>query len=116
MKLKRSQQKRITKEAQIMRHMRLSKGLSLNDAAKKINISGSAIAHIEQGRMDLSQKRIESLVEVYGYSMGDYLEYLDGKDVPVNHRDECIQLLGQIDEIKLRAVHSVLMSFVSTTK
>ena len=116
MKLKRSQQKRITKEAQIIRHMRISKELSLSEAASKVNISGSAIAHIEQGRMDLSRKRIETLVEAYGYTLNDYLEFLDGKEVPVNHRDECIHLLGQIDDIKLRAVHAVLTSFISQGK
>jgi len=114
MKLKRSQEKRITQEARILRHMRYSKKISLNQAGRLVHISSSAIAHIEQGRMDLSKARIRTLVEAYGYTMGDYLEYFDGKELPINHRDECIRLLSNIDDVKLRAVYAVLMSFVQT--
>ncbi|MGE0527881.1 MAG: helix-turn-helix domain-containing protein [Bdellovibrionales bacterium] len=42
--------------------MRVSKQLSLNQAGKLVNISGSAIAHIEQGRMDISRARLETRI------------------------------------------------------
>ena len=113
---KRSQQKRITLASKILRYMRHSRKLSVNDAGKMVKISGSAIAHIEHGRMDISQCRIETLVKAYGYSMDDFLEFADGKELPVNHRDECISLLDQIDDVKLRAVYAVLTSFVTPTK
>ena len=57
MKLIRSQQKIITRDAQILRHMRISKKVSLNQAGRLVRISGSAIAHIEQGRMTESGKQ-----------------------------------------------------------
>ncbi len=73
----RSEQKRITLKAKILRHMRHSSAMSLNDAGRECGISGSAIAHIEQGRMDVSLRRIETLVEVYGYTMDQFYEYME---------------------------------------
>ncbi len=109
---KRSQQKIITIESKILRYMRHSKNLSVNDAGTLVGISGSAIAHIEHGRMDISRARVETLVKVYGYTMDDFLEFAEGKEIPINHRDECISILSEIDEVKLRAVYSMLSSFL----
>ena len=61
----RSSQKRITKEVIILRHMRLSKKLSLNKAGRLMGITGSAIAHMEHGRMEVSRARIEAMVTAY---------------------------------------------------
>ncbi len=110
--MKRSQQKRITKEATILRYMRISKKLSLNDAGRLLHISGSAIAHIEGGRMDVSKARIETMVGAYGYTVDDYLDYLDGKELPINMRDECHAILKQLDETRLQAVYGILVNFL----
>jgi transcriptional regulator with XRE-family HTH domain len=48
-KLKTYQEKRITREVEVLRYLRLAKKLSLNGAGAAVGISGSAIAHIEQG-------------------------------------------------------------------
>lgn len=108
----RSSQKRITKEAIILRYMRLSKNLSLNQAAKLLGITGSAIAHMEHGRMDLSRLRIQTMILAYGYTTDEYLEFFDGRAVPINLRDECIQIVRQLDQVKLQAVYAVLVNFM----
>jgi len=112
MKLKRSQQKIITRDARILRHMRISKGMSLNQAGRLVRISGSAIAHIEQGRMDISRARLETLVQAYGYTMADYLEFQDGKEVPRNLRDECLMLLRRCDESKVQVLYPVISNLI----
>jgi transcriptional regulator with XRE-family HTH domain len=104
----RSQQKRITKEAQILRHLRIQAGLSLNQAGRKCAITGSAIAHIEQGRMDISRARIEAMVDGYGCTMEEFYEYMDGKPVPMNLRDECQIILRTLDPSKLTLAHGLL--------
>ena len=106
--MERSQQKRITKEAQILRYMRLTRDISLNQAGKRMGSSGSAIAHIEHGRMDLSRKRIETMIEAYEFTRSEYLEFFDGREVPRNLRDECILLLRQCDETKIQMLHPVI--------
>jgi transcriptional regulator with XRE-family HTH domain len=112
MKPKRSNQKKITKEALVLRHMRISKKISLNQAGRLVGISGSAITHMEQGRMDLSRLRIQTLVQAYGYTLDDYLELLERKELPLNRRDECLSIIRQLDETKLLAVHAVLMTML----
>lgn len=110
MKLKRSQEKRITIDAMILRHMRISTGLSLNQAGAKVKVTGSAIAHMEQGRMDISKARIATLVRAYGYKMSDFLEFHDGKEVPKNLRDESILLLRLCDEAKVKMLHPIIQN------
>ncbi|MGE3758178.1 MAG: helix-turn-helix domain-containing protein [Pseudobdellovibrionaceae bacterium] len=112
MKLKRSQQKLITRDAQILRHLRLSKKLSLNKAGRSVGISGSAIAHIEQGRMDISSARLETLVKAYGYTLNDYMEFADGRELPRNLRDECLLLLKKCDESKIKVLHPVISNLI----
>jgi transcriptional regulator with XRE-family HTH domain len=108
----RSSQKRITKEAIVLRYMRLSKKLSLNKAGRLIGITGSAIAHIEGGRMEVSQARIETMVRAFGYTQDEYLEIFDGRDLPLNLRDECTGIIKQLDDVKLQAVYAVLVNFM----
>lgn len=114
MKPKRSQQKRVTREAQVVRYLRQSKGLSLTQAGALVSISGSAIAHIEQGRMDLSLARARTLVETYGYTWGEFMEYVDGRDLPLNYRDECLRLLNDFDSKNLQTIYQVLVGFTSS--
>lgn len=111
--MKRSQQKRITQLAKIVRFMRMSRGISQKRAAERCDLSEQAIGHYENGRMDISPKRLDQFLKVYNYSQEELEEYLEGKPIPINVKDDCISLLNQIDETKLRAVHAVLMSFSS---
>jgi transcriptional regulator with XRE-family HTH domain len=110
--MKRSQQKRITGDAKLIRHMRQSRGLSLKGAGRLIGISGSAIAHMEQGRFDISSARLRTLVQAYGYTLQEYLEFVDGKPIPVSYRDECVAILRRLDDARLQAVHTLLVSFI----
>lgn len=111
--MKRSQQKRITKQAKVLRFLRMAKKISMREAGRRMNLSDSWISHIEQGRLDLSEKASQRLVEIYGYTWKEYETLLAGGDAPfVDLKDECIGLLDRIDETKLRAVHAVLKGFV----
>lgn len=97
-------------EAKTLRHMRLSKKASLNQAGRTLRITGSAIAHFEQGRTELSQARIETMVEAYGYTMDQFYEFLDGKQIPMNYRDECFILIRKLDEAQLPMIHALLQN------
>jgi len=110
--MQRSQQKRITKEAMVLRYMRQNRNLSLNQAGQLVGISGSAISHIEQGRMDVSRARIQTLLQAYRFTDEEFLEFFDGRPVPMSLRDECIGILKTLDEARLQAVHSVLINLV----
>ncbi len=112
--MKRSEQKRITREAKIIRYMRISKGMTHGQAGLHCNCSEAAIGHYENGRMDISPSRLSQLLKAYGYTREEFDEYRAGKPIPViDMKAECTLLLGRIDETKLKAVHAVLTSFVS---
>ena len=108
MKIKRSYEKRLTREAEVLRYMRMAKKISMNQAAKSLGISSSAIAHIEQGRMGISRVRIASMLSTYGYSENEFLEYIDGKSLPIQYREACIDLIAHLSETQLIAVLPVL--------
>lgn len=94
--------------------MRVSKKISQPDAARAAGCSPQAIGHYENGRMDIPEVRLRRLLVLYGFTNEEFLEYLNGKPIPlISVKDECLQLLDQIrNEDKLRAVHTVLKSFV----
>ena len=109
-----NKKKKPTIEAKTLRYMRLSRNMSQRDVAKKFNLSVAAIGHFEHGRVDLNLSRIDQFLALYSYTKEEFEEYQAGKPIPVlSVKDECIALLEQIDEVKLRAVHAVLTSFVS---
>lgn len=113
-KQKRSQQKRITRQATILRWMRMSRRISMREAGRQNGCSDSSISHYEQGRMDMKPGRMRQIVESYGYTMEEFEEYAGGKPLPtLSIKDECFCLIERLDESKLRAVHALLVGFIS---
>lgn len=110
--MKRSQQKRIGLAARVLRYMRQSRGISLNEAGKFCQISGSSIAHMEQGRMDIPSDRVEPLVAFYGYTWDQFEEYLAGKEIPLNYHDECFTMVPLLDSDQAKAVYQILVHLV----
>ena len=105
---KRSREKRITTATKALRYMRQSSGLSLCEAGKICDLSGSAIAHMEHGRMDVPKSRIKALVKAYGFTMEEYNAYVNEKEIPVNYRDECIAFIRVMDVQKIKMIHGLL--------
>ena len=114
--LKRGQYKRHSKEAEILRYMRMSRKISMRKAGKLNGCSDSAISQYEHGWMDVPKRKIQQLVQSYGYTIDEFNEFLHGKAVPVlDLRKACVDLLDRLDESQLRAVHAVLVGFVSAS-
>lgn len=111
---KRSQIKRQTLEGKVLRYMRTSKGISMRAAGALVNLSDSAISHYEHGRMDLSPDRILTLVKAYGFEEADLVQFQSGKPIPLDARDECYQIMGQLPESKLTLVHQLLLNLKGT--
>ncbi|MBK24542.1 MAG: hypothetical protein CME70_11160 [Halobacteriovorax sp.] len=111
-KRRRSDTKKITKEALILRYMRESRHLSMRKAAKVIGISEAKINHSENGRRDLKPDYILKVVVALGYSYQDFLDFLnDKKDVPEHTLSECIEILKRLTPDKLKTVRTILESF-----
>jgi len=113
-KLRRSQIKRITREAQVLRFMRRSRKISMNAAGASLGVCSATISHIEQGRMNVPTSRIPILLSLYHYTSTEFDEYVMGKALPVlDLRDECVQMVQKIEMNKLKALHAVLLSLVA---
>lgn len=95
--------------------MRISQKVSQETAAKAAGCSDAAIGHYENGRMEIPENRLRRLITTYGYSYEIFMEYINGKPIPIiDVRDDCLRLLSQVDnEDKLRAIHTILKNFAS---
>jgi transcriptional regulator with XRE-family HTH domain len=112
LKKRRSDLKKMTKEATTLKFMRESQSLSMRKAAKLIGVSEATINHSENGRRDLSPDFILSVVTSYGYCYQNFIEFLEGKkEVPEHLLSECIAIIKRLDKSKLRSVKAILESF-----
>ena len=105
---RRSYRKIQSKEGKILRFMRKKSGLSLRKVAARVGITDSMICHIDIGRQDLPAGRLDALLGVYGFTRGDFDTYMTGKRIPVDLRDECVELLRGLKEEKLKSVYALL--------
>lgn len=111
--MKRTAIKKQTREGRILRYMRTLRHLSMTKAGAKCNLAAPTINHYEKGRLDLNPERIEKLLKAYQFTRAEFDEYMNGKEIPaLSLKEECISLLDQIGERRLRAVHGVLLGFV----
>lgn len=96
----------------MLRHVRVSRGISQRVASKRCGLSAATVGHYENGRMEISDFRLNEFLKIYGCDRKDFDDYMNGKEVPIiSVKEDCINLLGRIDEAKLRTVHAVLVGF-----
>lgn len=109
---KRSYSRIPSREGKILRFMRLKSGLSMRQAASRVGISASMISHIEIGRENLPSGRIQTIVQAYGQTIQQFDDYMKGRPVPTNLRDECIELIRIMDDITLQPIHLMITSLL----
>ena len=109
---KRSSYKFITKEAKILRHLRQSAKITMREAGRLCQVSDTYVSHIEHGRMDLSQTRIEQFVSAYGFSYeADFMALMKSKNVPQCPRDIAIDIVNNLDDGHLKALIPIMENF-----
>lgn len=110
--MKRSNQKLITPKARVLRHLRMSKSISQREVGRRCGLSEAAIGHYENGRMEVSEERLDQFLEMYGYTRKEFDEYLNGDKAAVTGlKGECIRLIETLTDDQLRAIHGVLVGF-----
>lgn len=108
---RRSYQKKITKECQVLRSMRRMKGISQDKASKLCGYSRATIGHIENGRIELDAKRINLIIESYGYLIKDFQNYMEKEGLRDNIIDDCVKSIMQLDDTKLTLIKNLLKTF-----
>lgn len=99
----------ITKEAKILRYLRLKAMISLVDASQRNNMTKAAICHMEKGRMRIPKERIRPIVLSYGYTMRDFEELMKMEEPPVCPEDECISIVRKLSNEKLQMAYLFLV-------
>ena len=77
--LRRSQKKVITNEVTALKKMRELKGLSRKDAAPLVGVTFKLIEQLENGRVELTKKKIAQYCRAYGFTENQYRDICEGK-------------------------------------
>ncbi len=103
----------ITKEARVLKVLRILKNLSQYKASFICGYHRKAIGHIENGRVELRKARIAHIVESYGFTIEDFHHYMEADILVTEIQDECISIIKSLCEKNLKAVHPLLLNFKS---
>lgn len=106
--LRRSYQKIITKEVKILIGMRKLRGYSQPEASLVCGYSRPSIGHIESGRIELRQDRIEHIVKSYGFTMRDFEQHKRSDFLVADTQNECIAIIARLNLENLHVAHSLL--------
>lgn len=60
---------------EIIRRLRMQRGLSLHEVAERTGISASFLSAVELGKSDIALKRLARLARFYGHDVGSLLGY-----------------------------------------
>ena len=109
----RKYQKIISKEARILKSLRKLKGLTRVEAAKLCGLSRSVIDHWENGRVNLPQSRIKTIIESWGCTMNDF-NYLMSQPILRDETvEKCQNKLEKLSIEQLMAVDALLNTFAA---
>lgn len=106
----------MTKEARVLREMRIQSGLSMRKAGLLIGCTDSYISHIENGRTDIPKgDRLDKFLAAYGgIKQKSFHErvrrYSDQKDP----RQELIELVNNLQPEKLNCAAEILQKIIKT--
>lgn len=109
--LRRSYQKIITKEVRTLGYFRKRKGLTQREASKLCGWFHTTIGHIEQGRIELTEKRIKHILNAYGFTLKEFYDSVRSEIMRDELEVECMKLIQKIDDTRLLAIKGMLEKF-----
>jgi transcriptional regulator with XRE-family HTH domain len=74
------------KQADRLRLIRVSKGMSQENVAKALDITVGAYSKIERGVTKLSLNRLGDLSRIFDIDLNDFIRYLNGESDTLDHR------------------------------
>lgn len=110
---RRSYQRNITKECRVLKSIRRLKNLSQAEAAKLTGLSRQAIGHMENGRVEITNSRVIHIFKSYGCSVESFKQMMEKEQQYDEVLDDCIGIINELSEDKLRLVKSLLDGFAS---
>ncbi|MEM9103773.1 MAG: helix-turn-helix transcriptional regulator [Pseudomonadota bacterium] len=112
--MRRSYQRFIDKRVLTLICLRkLKAGFTQYQASEACGYVKCTIGHIENGRIELDDKRIAHIVKSYGYTMDDYTKHLKSEKLITDLIEDCLMLIKAMPEDKILIVHPMLKSLHS---
>lgn len=93
--------------ANVLKRLRENARLTTRQVGGLLGVTHTTISQFENGKREFSSLRIEQLVKAYGYTMEQFEKILGHRSV-ISYKDDCITMIGQLDDDQLAAVRSVL--------
>ncbi len=107
----RKYQKLVSKESRVLKVMRRMANLTQPQAAAKCGWSRSCIDHLENGRVEVGPEKIAHVVRCYGFKMDLFEELRDAPMLRDEVLQDCVRILGVLENDKLRGVKALLDNF-----
>ena len=107
---KRFRHRRITRECKVLKELRLRLKLDQYSASKRCGFGRNTIGWIENGRITLTNKKITTIVNSYGFTLELFYQLV--KVNPLQHEmiEQSQSLISKMDENKLRVIMPILRS------
>ena len=114
--LRRSYKKIVNRKVRAISSLRQLAGLSQDNASFKCGYARCQFGQIENGRVELSEKRIRHIVSRLGFTMKDFERELSGDKTSYEMRDECASILTRLTVEQLQTIFPLLKSMESTSQ
>jgi len=107
-KYERFRKKIITKESRALKELRTQTGKSQYEASRNCGYNEKALGQIENGRVNLTQQRIEHIVKTLGFTMEYFNQLLKEPILRHELEESCIKIVKKMDANELRTAEPVL--------
>lgn len=107
-KIRRFNQRNITKEVKAIISLRKMKGIDQVKASILCGYRYQLISHIENGRVDLTQGRLSHMIQSYGFTMAEYERIKSSDFIYSDIQSECLNLIKVLNPEALASLHSFL--------
>ena len=87
------------------------KDISQDRASSLCGYSIHSIGHIEKGRIELDQERINHIVSSYEFEMSEYHRLMNEEVLRDEVLELCYRKMVSLPEIKLQLIQSLLQTF-----
>ncbi len=104
--------KLITKEARVLRVLRKRKRISQDQASLMCGYGRCVIGNLENGRINLTEKRITHILKCLGYSKESFDELLNAEVLRDEILDECAGYLENLEDTKLESAQTVIKALL----
>lgn len=107
---RRSYRKILLKEVKVLKTLRKIKNYSQDEASKICGYSRPTIGHIENGRITLSEIRIEHIVRSLGFNIETFEYYMKSEELRDEILDCCMKKINLLSDDKIFLVKGIIDS------